>query len=153
MTPDQLAATHAAAFTRERPWSATEFAALLSQGFCFATGDARSFALVRVVADEAELLTLATDPRYRRRGLAAAVMSDWMAEARRRGAARAWLEVAADNDAALALYAGAGFCVLGRRSGYYPRRGGRPAVDALTMACDLTGGAGDEPEPDGQKTG
>jgi ribosomal-protein-alanine N-acetyltransferase len=152
MTPDQLAATHAAAFTLERPWSASEFATLLSQRFCFVTGDTRGFALVRVIADEAELLTLATDPRYRRRGLATAVMAGWMAEARHRGATRAWLEVAADNDAALALYAGAGFSVLGRRRGYY-RRDDEPAVDALTMACDLTGAAGDEPEPDGQKTG
>lgn len=144
MTPDQLAATHAAAFDSERPWRAEEFAGFLAQPFCFVTGDARAFALVRVLADEAELLTLATHPDHRRQGLAAAVMNGWMAEAARRGAARAWLEVAADNGAAQALYARAGFQVSGCRSGYY-RRDGRAPADALVMTCDLP--AGDATQP------
>jgi ribosomal-protein-alanine N-acetyltransferase len=152
ITPDQMAATHAAAFAQDRPWSAAEFADFLAQRLCFVTGDPRCFALVRVLADEAELLTLATDPEHQRRGLARAVMAGWMAEAGRRGAARAWLEVAADNAAAVALYAAMGFAVRGRRRGYY-RRHGLPAVDALVMACDLHAGSSSNPEPDGQESG
>ena len=41
------------------------------------------------------------------------------------------LEVAADNDAAQALYASAGFVEIARRPGYYP--GGRDAVVMRTV--------------------
>ena len=139
-----MAAVHAAAFTRERSWSAAEFEDLLASPFVFATGDARAFALVRVVADEAELLTIATDPAHRRRGLARALMEAWQAEAARRGATRAFLEVAADNAGAMALYRAAGFAETARRRVYYARRDG-PAVDAVIMSRALT--IGHPPQP------
>lgn len=137
MTPAQMAETHAAAFAEARPWSEAEFAALLAQPHCHAIGDARSFALIRVIADEAELLTIATRPDARRQGLARARMEAWQARARTSGAERAFLEVAADNVAALALYKTCGFAVEGRRKGYYPRAGSA-AVDAIVMARALT---------------
>ena len=99
---------------------------------CFAVGSADCFALVRVVVDEAELLTIATHPARQRRGLARACMHDWMSAAARRGADMAHLEVAADNAAAIALYESCGFRAVGRRAGYY-RRGANPAVDAVLM--------------------
>ena len=109
-----------------RAWSAAEFAALLASPHVFVTGDARGFALGRVIADEAELLTLATDPGHRRQGRAHACLAAFAEEAQARGAATAFLEVAEDNAAALALYAQAGFGETARRAGYYP--GGRAAV-------------------------
>lgn len=136
MTPADMAATHAAAFAGQRPWSEAEFAALLEAPSCFVAGDRRCFALVRVAADEAELLTLATLPAERRRGLARALMREWMERAAARGAVRAFLEVAADNSAALALYESCGFDRCGVRRGYY-RRGVRPAADALLLARAL----------------
>ena len=139
MTPADMAATHGAAFPGQRPWSEAEFAALLDVPLCFATGDRRCFALVRVVADEAELLTLATLPAYRRHGLARAVMHAWMARAASQGAARAFVEVAADNSAALPLYESCGFALCGVRRDYYRREGGA-AADALLLACPLPGG-------------
>ncbi|MGX0901483.1 ribosomal-protein-alanine N-acetyltransferase [Roseovarius sp. MBR-79] len=127
MTPEALADTHARAFAGQgRAWSAAEFAALLASPHVFVSGDARGFALGRVIADEAELLTLATDPGHRRQGHARACLCAFAAEARARGAETAFLEVAEDNAAALALYAGAGFAQTARREGYYP--GGRTAV-------------------------
>ncbi|MAU52788.1 MAG: ribosomal-protein-alanine acetyltransferase [Roseovarius sp.] len=127
MTPEALAATHARAFAGQgRAWSAAEFAALLASPHVFVTGDARGFALGRVIADEAELLTLATDPGHRRQGRAHACLAAFAEEAQARGAATAFLEVAEDNAAALALYAQAGFGETARRAGYYP--GGRAAV-------------------------
>ena len=136
MTPDDMAQLHAASFTEARNWSAEEFAALLASPLCFAVGDVRSFALVRVVADEAELLTLATNPAFQRQSLARAVMCDWQDEAKRRGAASAFLEVAADNTAALALYQSCGFVETGRRPGYYPRTG-KDDCDALLLSRRL----------------
>lgn len=136
MTPRDLAATHAAAFANARAWRAREFAGLLAQPGCFVTGDALCFALVRVIGDEAELLTLATHPDHRRQGHAQAVMQDWMATARARGATQAFLEVAADNDPALALYHGCGFAIAGRRKGYYLRPDGS-RTDALVLRSAL----------------
>lgn len=147
-----MAATHAAAFSDARPWSAAEFAGLLAQSGVFAAGDNRCFALVRVAADEAELLTIATDPAHRRRGLARAAMTDWMAQAAHRGAARAFLEVAADNRAALALYRGLGFGLSGRRKAYY-RRPGQAGADALVLTRSLPPGQPADSGPNGQKTG
>ncbi len=132
MTPRDMAATHRAAFARSRPWSAAEFAQLLQSPGCFVTGDRRSFALVRVVPHEAELLTIATHPAHLRKGLARACMARWHDIAQSRGARRAWLEVAADNLAAIALYHACGFASAGTRPGYY-RRGDAARIDALTM--------------------
>lgn len=137
MTPETLAAAHARAFAgNARAWSAAEFAALLDSPHVFASGNARAFALGRVIADEAELLTLATDPAHRRKGLARAALAAFETEARARGAVRGFLEVADDNAAARALYAVAQWCECARRPGYYPRAGGSVA-DALIMEKTL----------------
>jgi len=131
VTPEALAATHAAAFTDDRPWSAAEFAGLLSLPGVILTGDARSFVLGRVTLDEAEILTLATRPEARRQGLARARLKQFEQAAAAAGATSLFLEVAADNIAALALYQGAGFAPVGRRRGYYARPDG--AADALVL--------------------
>ena len=136
MTPQDCAATHKATFTQSRPWSAAEFEALLNDRFCFAIGDARCFALVRVVAGEAELLTIATHPDHQRQGLARAVMADWIARTAQDGGETAFLEVAADNLPARALYAAFGFAQVGQRKGYYARAN-VPAVDALVLRRPL----------------
>lgn len=132
MKPEEMAALHAAAFENSRPWSAQEFASLLQSAATFHVGDARAFALGRVIADEAELLTLATSPGARRRGLGKACVSAFLHAAHARGATTAFLEVAADNTAALALYRACGFDENGRRPGYYARKGAAP-VDAILM--------------------
>ena len=137
-----MAALHAAAFTQSRPWSELEFSGLLATSGTFAIGHSDAFALVRVIADEAELLTIATHPARRRLGLARALMRAWEAEAAARGAGQAFLEVAEDNLAARALYAATGYAETGRRKGYYARATG-PAVDALVLARPLPG-----PDPD-----
>lgn len=131
-----LARTHRAAFTSPRPWHAAEFDDLLQSPACFVTGSAHCFALTRVIIDEAELLTIATHPDHQRHGLARACMADWQETAHARGATRAFLEVAADNAAAIALYHICGFETDGIRPGYY-RRHGQPAVDARLMARAL----------------
>ena len=87
--------------------------------------------------DEAELLTIAAHPDHRRKGLAQNLMQSWTQAAAARGARTAFLEVAADNAGAIALYLRCGFVETGRRKGYYARPdAGR--VDALLFARDLT---------------
>lgn len=136
MTPEDFAVLHGAAFTDSRHWSASEFHALLAHSGTFACGDPRAAALVRVIVDEAELLTLATAPAHRRRGLAGAVLAKAESHARDAGAATLFLEVAADNTGACALYAKSGYQETGRRPGYY-HRGDRQPVAAILMSKDL----------------
>ncbi len=96
--------------------------------------DSAGFLLGRILAGEAEVLTLAVHPDARRRGIGRDLLARFLARAAAGGAARAFLEVAEDNPGALALYAAAGFAAVGRRRGY-----AAPGVDALVMARDLTG--------------
>ena len=88
---------------------------------------------VMVVQDAAEILTVGVVPEARRTGLARVMLADLLAEAVRRGAVEAFLEVRVDNEAARALYRSEGFEDIGRRRGYYD--GGR--VDAVTMRKGL----------------
>lgn len=139
MTPDGLASLHARAFKAQRPWSAAEFAALLASPHVFLTQTENAFALGRVVVDEAELLTLATDPDYQRQGLGRKMLAAFEAAAQKRGATRAFLEVAADNTPAIALYTSARYQRDGLRPGYY-RTGDGQAIDAALMSRALTQG-------------
>lgn len=133
MTPDALAALHARAYDRLRPWNAAEFAALLSSPHVFLCPGEHSFALGRAVADEAELLTIATDPARRRQGHASACLHAFENAARARGASRLFLEVDCENHAAIALYRDAGFAKIATRAAYYTLPCGSRA-DALIMA-------------------
>ena len=136
MTPAAMAALHARCFTTPRPWTAAEFADLLAEPPVFATLAETGFALGRVVADEAELLTIAVAPEARRQGEGRALLDGFLRTARARGAETAFLEAAADNAAALALYRWSGFAEAGRRRGYY-HSPGNPPVDALVMVKSL----------------
>jgi len=136
MTPQALAETHAAAFTQSRPWTAEEFATLLDNRFTHVTGSAECFALFQVIADEAELLTIATHPRVQRQGLAQRCMVDWHSKALDSGATRAVLDVAADNHPAIALYEGCGYTPCGWRKNYYLRENSQK-IDAIVMERNL----------------
>ena len=136
MTPEALARRHADAFPDERGWSAAEFSDLLSGPGALLVTHGASVVLGRLAADEAEILTLLTEPAARRQGHARAALVRFEAEARDHGVRSVFLEVAADNAAARALYAGAGYCEVGRRLRYYQRADGA-AVDALTLRKTL----------------
>ena len=127
---EALAALHAAAF--EAPWSEQAIRELMRSLGVLAFEGESGFVMVRVLADEAEILTLAVAPEARRRGLGRALVGAAVAAAETAGARAVFLEVAEDNAAALALYEAAGFERAGLRRGYYARPGGRPR-DALVL--------------------
>jgi ribosomal-protein-alanine N-acetyltransferase len=127
-----MAVLHAACFHRPPPWSERAIAALLDTPGAFAVTTAHGFALGRSAADEVELLTLAVSPDARRQGQGRALLRAFEQAARDRGAKDAFLEVAADNAAALALYRAAGYVPAGRRPDYYAGSG-LPKVDALVL--------------------
>ena len=117
--PEALAQLHAACFTVPRPWSAGEIAEVLAGPGALLIPRTEGFAIGRVAAGEAELLTLAVDPTRRRRGAGRALVAGFEARARARGAGEAVLEVSEGNAPARALYAGAGWLEAGRRPRYY----------------------------------
>jgi ribosomal-protein-alanine N-acetyltransferase len=136
MTPAALAALHARCFTSPPPWGEPAFAAFMQDPLVFllTEGDA-AFLLGRAVAGEAELLTLAVAPESRRLGLGRKLVARFLYQARLRGAETAFLEVAADNAGAQALYAASGFAESGRRRDYYARPdGGRIAAVLMQRA-------------------
>ena len=135
-----MAAVHATSF--DAPWGADEIATLLSGpgGFGLVvrkpeTGAIAGFILARAIAGEAEVLTLAVDPAHRRSGVGLALVEAAAIAAAAAGAQSLFLEVASDNQAALALYRSAGFGQVGQRPAYYRREAG--AVDALVLRRDL----------------
>ena len=140
MTPEALARLHAACFTVPRPWTAEEFAQVLAGPGVALVPRPEGFALGRIAAGEAELLTLAVDPARRRRGAGRALLAAFEARARAEGAAEAALEVAEGNAAARALYAGAGWREAGRRPGYYA-----DGQDALVLRKALDAASAHKP--------
>ncbi|NNL17867.1 MAG: GNAT family N-acetyltransferase [Boseongicola sp.] len=136
MTAEELAAIHLKAMVVPKAWSAQTMQGFLDfPGAVLATSQA-GFALGRVVVDEAELLTLAVDPDAQRQGQARRCLLDFEQMARDKGAARIFLEVAAPNVAARALYLQAGFGEGGVRRGYYRGTEGEP-INAIVMSKTL----------------
>jgi ribosomal-protein-alanine N-acetyltransferase len=141
---DRAARLHHEAFEPmgERGWTRQDIAGLLASpgcaGFLLTEGTFDiGMAVCRVVADEAELLTVAVDPGHRRRGAARRLLDAVVAHARADGARTLFLEVGADNPGARTLYDSLGFGMAGRRTAYYERKG-RPAADAFVMRLTLS---------------
>ena len=137
MTPEDMSLLHGLCFPA-RPWSAAEFTKLTAKPDVITIFDEnRGLLLAQTVAPETEILTLAVAPEQRRKGIAGGLVEKLFRHEKALRLERCFLEVATDNAAAVALYAKLGFTEVGRRSGYYARRGGK-AVDALIMARALT---------------
>ena len=128
---EALAALHGRCF--EVSWSAREFGSLLNLRGCTGLacrvdGQYAALALFRQALDEAELLTLATDPGHRRRGLADILLTTGETRLIDQGVARVFLEVSQNNPGAATLYRRAGYTEIARRRAYY-----RDGSDALVL--------------------
>lgn len=135
----EIAVIQAAAF--DAPWSSNDLRALLeatpSISFLAHEDDTPlGFILGRVVADEAEILSLAVRSDLRRRGIGRKLLDVWTRHIAAAGARSAFLEVSAENVAAITLYRTSGYRVTGRRKDYYHRRDGSLG-DALMMMVNL----------------
>ena len=136
---EPLAILHGACFPDD-PWEAGALARLiaLTGSFGWIAWSDKSpagFILVRDLGNECEILSVGVAPRWRRLGIAQDLLRAAIEETRRRARPSLVLEVATDNDAAGALYAGFGFVAVGRRARYYKRPDGR--ADALIMRLTL----------------
>jgi len=135
-----LARLHAALFPPG--WGEDAFRSFMADqrafGFRIRQDRLAGFILCRVVADEAEILTLAVAPAQRGRGAGRALVALAMAEAARLGARQMFLEVREDNAIAQALYQSLGFIGVGRREAYYRGdRGIGAGGAALVLRCEL----------------
>lgn len=155
---EAMAAVHAEAFPASWRWDEFEdlldgegiygFLAQSSEGVGGdgasgdeADGDAPlGVILCRVAAGEMEVLTIGVALAARRRGVARALIAAALPAAAALGATEAFLEVAVDNDPAIALYERLGFRRAGLRKAYYDRRP-QGFVDALVMRLDLNAAA------------
>ncbi len=115
------------------PWSEAALGRLAaSHGFAVVAiedGRVAAYGGMMCVLDEGQITNVATSPRYRRRGLARAVLAEMIKIAGERGLVTLSLEVRASNTAAIALYEAFGFRVAGTRKGFYTN----PREDALVM--------------------
>ena len=130
-----LAALHAAAF--EHPWSAEDLVGALGSPGVLGisvrrSGRLQGFILVRAIAGEAEVLTLAVDPAARRQGLGRRLLAAAIGWAAAADATTMFLEVDGGNLPAVSLYRSKNFAEVGRRPAYYAAGG-----DALVMRRDL----------------
>jgi ribosomal-protein-alanine N-acetyltransferase len=115
-----MAAIHATAFPAPDAWRADVFSQQLALPGAFGLlHPSGGMILVRVAADEAEILTLAVAPEARGNRIAAALLQQAAATASAMGATAVFLEVAVGNTAARAAYGRAGFQPVGRRRAYY----------------------------------
>ncbi len=94
------------------------------------------YALARVIMDECELLSLGVLMSARRTGVARALVQYLKDECMTWSVRRLFLEVREDNKAALCMYEGQGFQIIGRRMNYYRSKKGL-TKDAITMSYDF----------------
>jgi ribosomal-protein-alanine N-acetyltransferase len=137
---DAVAKLHAASFYRGWPRQDIEAYIIDPDTPTLVVCDARrkvvGFAMLRILGDDVELMTIAVAPKYRGSGLGQALMRARFEALLMSPARRMVLEVAADNPAAIRLYQKLGFTKLSERKGYYARPDGQPAT-ALVMARNL----------------
>ncbi|MGE5514219.1 MAG: GNAT family N-acetyltransferase [Bacteroidota bacterium] len=138
-----LAGMHRICFTDV--WDADAMASLLTmpgaQGLIAVDGGSlvpaaqppgpAGFVLWRAAAGEAEILTIAVLPPWRRAGVGHRLLDAALDAAAQAGAEAMFLEAAADNTAALGLYEKRGFQRVGLRRAYYGDK------DAVVMKLDL----------------
>ncbi len=92
-------------------------------------GEICGYLLASLLPPEGELYRIGVHPDFRRRGIAFSLMESFLSAAEAQGSTTLFLEVRADNAAAIALYRRAGFADDGVRKGYYRD----PIGDALLM--------------------
>ncbi len=82
-------------------------------------GDLTGFLVARALGSEWEIENIAVAITQQRRGIATALLNEFVETARRRGIGRIFLEVRESNQAAQALYERCTFRAAGRRRAYY----------------------------------
>jgi ribosomal-protein-alanine N-acetyltransferase len=136
----RLAQLHAASF--HRGWGDGEFEGMIVERNTLVHRltlgrKTVGFAVSRIGADEAEILSIAIDADKRGRGLSRNLLLTHLGHLAGRGVRRIFLEVEENNAPARRLYERCGFAVVGRRERYYQQPSGEQ-LNALLMRRDLS---------------
>ncbi len=119
-------------------WTGEAYRESLSSGsasICLALLGKRivGFCCFRIIESEMEILKLAVDPAFRRRGFGRRLLWDAIACFQAKGEKKVFLEVRSGNRAAIELYSSQGFTKAGVRKKYYAD----PPEDAQIMVLPL----------------
>ena len=119
--------------TFSAPWTESSLEYFLDElNFCailLEDGILVSYCTVSTVLDEAQIINVATDPRFKRQGFAQSILEYVFEKCKERGIISVSLEVRESNKGAIELYKKLGFEVLGKRKNFYTD----PTEDALVM--------------------
>jgi ribosomal-protein-alanine acetyltransferase len=121
------------------PWTQKMLETSLGKDDCFGVesgGVLVGYALVSYILDEAHLLNICIDPRYKRKGYGRKLLQFVVAKAIEKSSSTFFLEVRESNRSAIELYFSEGFNEVGVRPDYYPAKDGRE--DAVLMTLELS---------------
>ena len=124
----------------EFPWTEGIFNDCLRSGYsCWVVEnpfqEVMAYGVMMMGVGEAHILNLCVAPEYQGQGMGRFLLDHFVSAARAASAELLLLEVRLSNLAAQALYRNNGFAEIGRRSGYYPAKGGRE--DAIVLSKSL----------------
>ncbi len=136
----RLAQLHGASF--HRGWGEAEFESMLAERGTLVHRlrmgrKIIGFAVSRIAADEAEILSIALAASHRGRGLSRNLLLTHLGHLAGRGVRTVFLEVEENNQPARRLYERAGFTVAGRRERYYQQPEGEQ-LNAVLMRRALS---------------
>ena len=127
----EIAAIEEASFSD--PWSADAVRSYLAKPFgglvAEEEGRVAGYLLYVSLFETADLDDLAVGEPYRRKGIAKALMAEFLSSVRENGAREVFLEVRRGNESAIRLYRGCGFTDVRIRKEYYVS----PVEDAVVM--------------------
>ena len=123
------------------PWTRGNFVDSLAAGYPAWTlngsgGELIAYCVAMHGAGEMHLLNITVAPVARRRGHARRLLGALLAQCRKQGDERIWLEVREANLDAQATYRRLGFGQVGVRKGYYPAPAGS-REDAVVMSLGI----------------
>ena len=119
------------------PWTELDISEILSTPACVGLicqirQQPVGFSLNYVHPGESEILSIGVAPSFRQQGIAHYMLSHLYDICQQKNSQRLFLEVAADNQPALALYQQQGFDQIGERPNYYKNADGK-RLDALIL--------------------
>lgn len=123
-----------------KPWSEATVASEIKSGFsdffgAFSENELAGYIGGRTVAGETEIFNVAVAPKFRRKGIAKALIEKFIETVCEKGTAVIFLEVRASNLSAISLYEKSGFVFCGLRKDYYAD----PKENAILMRLAFDG--------------
>ncbi len=91
------------------------------------------FLILRIVVDEAEILTIGVGQNFQGQGVASFLCEEMLITAKNRNVAKVFLDVREDNVEAQGLYEKQGFELVATRKGYYKNDTQPKRIDGLVM--------------------